>query len=140
MSETNEQKFRRLVEAFNKGEQESVIMEIVSPDFQVTNAPPGAPVDRDGWIMTSKMFQAAFPDIHVEITDVVANGDHVAIHEVVTGTHTGDLMGIAPTERPAKVEAAHFLRFEDGLIVERKTMTDLMSLFVQLGLVSPPSP
>ena len=41
LSETNEEKFRRLVDAFNRGEQESVIREIVSPDFKVTNAPPG---------------------------------------------------------------------------------------------------
>ena len=118
MPETNEQKFRRLVDAFNAGEQESVILEIVSPDFKVTNAPPGAPSDRDGWIATSKMFQTAFPDIHVEITDIVGGKNRLAIHEVVTGTHRGELMGIAPIGKSATVEAVHFVRFDGGQIIE----------------------
>ena len=131
MSETNEEKFRRLVDAFNRGEQESVILEIVSPDFRVTNAQPGSPTDRDGWIATANAFHAAFPDIHVTITQIVSDGDHLAVHESVTGTHTGDGIGLAPTGKTATVEAAHFVTFSEGKIVERKTMTDMMSLFVQ---------
>ena len=138
MSETNEQKFRRLVDAFNRGEQENVIREIVSPDFKVTNALPGAPSDREGWIATASAFHAAFPDIRVTITEIVSDGDHLAVHESVTGTHTGDGIGLPPTGKTATVEAAHFVTFADGKIVERKTMTDMMSLFVQLGLVTPP--
>ena len=114
MPETSEQSFRRLVDAFSAGEQESVVLEIVSRDFKVTNAPSGAPTNRDGWIATSKMFQAAFPDIHVEITDIVVENDRLAIREVVTGTHNGELMGIALTGKSATVESVHFVRFDGG--------------------------
>ncbi len=138
MSETNEEKFRRLVDAFNWGEQERLTLEIVTPDFRVTNAPPGAPSDRDGWIATAGAFHAAFPDIHVTITEIVADGDRLAVHESVTGTHTGDGIGLPPTGKTATVEAVHFVTFADGKIIERKSMTDMMSLFVQLGLVTPP--
>ena len=85
------------------------------------------------------MFQAAFPDIHVEITEILVDNDRLAIREVVTGTHNGELMGIAPTGKTATVESVHFVGFDGGQIVERKSMTDMMSLFVQLGLVAPPS-
>ena len=138
MHETNAEKFRRLVNAFNKGKAQDVIPEIVATDFRLTNAPPGTPSNREGWIGATKMFHAAFPDIHVEITDIVSEGDMLAVHEVVTGTHSGDALGLPPTGKSATVEAVHFVKFKKGKIVERKSMTDMMSLFVQLGLVTPP--
>jgi len=138
MPETNAEKFRRLVNAFNEGTAEDVIQEIVADDFRHTNAPPGTASDREAWIGATKMYHAAFPDIHVEITDIVSDGDMVAVHEVVTGTHSGDALGLPPTGKSATVEAVHFVKFRDGKIVERKSMTDMMSLFVQLGLVTPP--
>ena len=64
--------------------------------------------------------------------------DRLAIHEVVTGTHNGEPMGIAPSGKTATVESVHFVRFDGGQIAERKSMTDMMSLIVQLGLDAPP--
>jgi predicted ester cyclase len=39
----------------------------------------------------------AFPDLHHEIVDIVAEGDKVAVRLNVTGTHKGEFQGILPT-------------------------------------------
>jgi len=45
----------------------------------------------------------AFPDLHADIEDIIAEGDRVAIRVMCRGTHKGEIMGIAPTGRQIKV-------------------------------------
>ena len=85
------------------------------------------------------MSLAAFPDIHVEITDIAVENDRLVVRKVVTGTQNGELTGIAPTGKSATVDPVHFVRLDGGRVVERKSMTDIMSLFVQMSLVAPAS-
>src|ERR1044072_3736899 len=39
----------------------------------------------------------AFPDLHLTIDDVLAEGDRVAVRLRITGTHEGEFAGMAPT-------------------------------------------
>ena len=41
----------------------------------------------------------AFPDLHVAVEDLVAEGDRLVSRNVVTGTHQGEYMGLSPTGR-----------------------------------------
>ena len=138
MSETNAQKIRRLIEAFNENRQAEVLREIVSPAFVLANAPPGQPNDLEGWIGMTAMVHTGFPDIHVTAKNLISDNDTVVAYEVSTGTHAGDFMGIPPTGKSATVETMHIFRFENGLVVERTTMFDTMGLLVQLGVITPP--
>jgi steroid delta-isomerase-like uncharacterized protein len=74
-----------------------------------------------------------FPDASWEIEELVADGDRVAVRWVMTGTHDGEFMGIDPTEAQVRIDGMTFLRFEDGKIVEGKTLQDAMSLMRTLG-------
>lgn len=74
-----------------------------------------------------------FPDAAYEIEALVADGDHVAVRWVMTGTHDGEFMGIDPTEAQVRIDGMTFLRFEDGKIVEGKTLQDAISLMRALG-------
>lgn len=135
MSETNAQKIRRMIEAFNKGEQEAVIRDIADPGFRIGNAPEGQPDDLEGWIAMAKMFRTAFPDVHVTIKNLISDGDHVVAYEVSTGTHNGELMGIPPTGKSATIETMHIFRFSNGKVVERCSLFDMFGLFSQLGVM-----
>ena len=56
-----------------------------------------------------------------------------------TGTHVGDLMGIAPTGREISVEAITIHRMKDGLIAEEWTVWDALGLLQQVGAVPAPA-
>jgi steroid delta-isomerase-like uncharacterized protein len=77
--------------------------------------------------------RAAFPDLCVEIQDVVAEGDRVAARVLHRGTHHGDFFGIAPTGRPVVYEGTVIFRIADGKIAERWGTVDLFGLLSQLG-------
>jgi steroid delta-isomerase-like uncharacterized protein len=78
-------------------------------------------------------FRLALPDVAFEIEDLLADGDRVAVRLTVTGTHEGELLGVAPTGRRVRVGEVLILRVEDGLIVEDWVQADLLGLLAQLG-------
>ena len=60
----------------------------------------------------------AFPDFRITIDDMVSEGDNVAVRWEVTGTHRGDLLGVAATGKAVAFRGITWLRFADGRIVE----------------------
>lgn len=75
----------------------------------------------------------AFPDFHLERVDLVIDGDRHADRWIMTGTHRGELYGIAATGKPVRIEGATFTRLDtDGLVVEDFHFTDLAGLLAQL--------
>jgi predicted ester cyclase len=83
-------------------------------------------------------FRAAFPDLHVTIEDVLTDGTRFASRTTVTGTHTGNLMGMPATGRPVSVEAVDIGRVADGQAQERWGGLNLYSLLTQLGAIPAP--
>ena len=64
---------------------------------------------------------------------VLAEGDKVAVHDRLRGTHRGDFLGIAPTGRDIDVDFIHIFRLAEGRIVERWGVADTTTLLRQLG-------
>ena len=76
---------------------------------------------------------AAFPDFHLERLELVVDGDRHADRWVATGTHDGELFGMAPTRRRVRVEGATFTRLGvDGLVAEDVHFWDVAGLLAQL--------
>jgi predicted ester cyclase len=65
--------------------------------------------------------------------DVAALDDLVAVHATHHARHTGELMGIPPTDRFVAYDYVHILRFRDGKAVEHWSVRDDMTLMRQLG-------
>ncbi len=86
------------------------------------------------------MFRSAFPDLHQEIEDVVAAGGTVAVRVIMTATHRGSFLGVAPTGRRVWCEGMDFFRFREGKVAEHWTATDDLGLMQQLGVVSSSKP
>ena len=84
------------------------------------------------------VFRAAFPDLHVDIVDVVRDGERFGSRTVITGTHTGDLMGMPPTGRTVTVEAVDLGRIANGQAKERWGGLNMFSLLTQLGAIPAP--
>src|SRR5215472_4787801 len=92
MSDTlasNKALVRRLYEeGFNAGNLD-VVDQLVSPDVVTHNplildAPTGPDSIRGG----IAMLRQSFPDLHVEVLDLIAEGDRVAAFLLVSGTNT----------------------------------------------------
>src|SRR5215207_9125000 len=61
---------------------------------------------------------AAFPDMHITVEDMIAEGDRVAARVSMRGTHQGEFQGIAATGKRVQVQAMDMFRIADGKIVE----------------------
>jgi steroid delta-isomerase-like uncharacterized protein len=82
----------------------------------------------------------AFPDLHHEIVDMVAERDKVAVRLNVTGTHKGEFQGIPPTGKKLSLYEMGFITIIDGKITEGWISADTMGLLQQLGALPPSSP
>jgi len=79
----------------------------------------------------------AFPDVHITVGKVFAEGDLVAFVATASGTHLGPF-GPAPASGSLMtVQALVIRRMADGRIVELWQMNDMLGLLMQIGLVPP---
>lgn len=84
-------------------------------------------------------FRDAFPDIHLQVHEVLAEGGMVAVRWSGAGTHRGDGLGLAATGNAVRFEGMTFARVERGLIVEGWNVFDQLSLLRQIGAVDLPA-
>ena len=123
-------------QAFNQGTL-AVVDEVVAPDG-VTHTPTwGIPNNREGFKQLIAMFRSAFPDLQCTVEDEINEGDKVAAHWTIRGTHTGLFLGNRPTSRPMVVQGMMFAHAANGQITEGWTLIDQMSILQQLGIVPP---
>ena len=138
MSEENKALLRRFIEEVaNKGNL-AVIDEIISADVVDHNPQPGQPSGREGVKQNFNMFRTAFPDLHITIDDMVAEGDKVAARMTMRGTHRGELMGIPPTGKQVVFSSIEIDRFSGGQCVDHWEQADIMGLMQQLGVAPGP--
>jgi predicted ester cyclase len=74
----------------------------------------------------------AFPDLHVALDDVIAEGDKVFVRSTMTGTHDGEYKGIPATGRHIATECAEVYRIADGQFVGYWCLTNVAGLMRQL--------
>jgi predicted ester cyclase len=84
-------------------------------------------------------YRSAFPDVRMEIEDMVAEGDRVVVRWKGTGTHTGELMGVPPSGKPAVVTGVFINRVVDGKLVEGWTSFDALGMMMQIGAIPMPA-
>ena len=121
--ERNKEVVRRLVdEVLNAGRMD-VIDELYAPTLA-----PGA----KRWIAP---FRTSFPDVHMEVVDLIAEDDKVVGRFTCSGTHLGEWRGHAPTGRRFEaVDEVSIFRFSGGRIVEVWALEDDLGRLEQLDL------
>jgi steroid delta-isomerase-like uncharacterized protein len=135
-TESNKAIVRDFIEAlFTKGDL-GAVDDYLAEDF-VNNDPPfGAAADRDGMRTAGAMFRAGFPDWRSDLDFLVGEGDLVVEVFTASGTHRGDVMGVAPTGNTVQLAGINVFRIADGKIVERWGRLDDLGLLRQLGIVT----
>lgn len=104
-----------------------------APDVVSHDMPPGFPPGIEGVRRFFETFHSAFPDIEVTVDEIVADGERAAVATTIEGTHTGELLGIAPTGRRVSIRGIDLVRVVGGRIVEHRGLTDTIGLLRQLG-------
>ena len=80
-------------------------------------------------------WRQAFPDWHIEITDLLAEADRVMLLTTATGTHRGALMGIPPTGKHVTFTGMRVFRVADDQIAEYWVLWDWLGLWRQIGVM-----
>jgi predicted ester cyclase len=125
------------IDAACKTGNASILDEFLAPDF-VTHTPfPGMPPTREGAKQIFMAFVASAPGSHV-VDDLIAEGDRVVGRITATGTHEGDLLGIARTGKHIRMTGMTIWRIADGKIVEHWSEMNVLGLLQQLGAVPMP--
>jgi predicted ester cyclase len=102
---------------------------------------PGQGPGLEGLKDIFRAMRAGFPDIVFAIKEQITEGDKVAGRFEWTGTHKGDFLGIAATDRHVRVWSIVFDRLENGRIKDTRIIMDTLGLMSQVGaLPSSPTP
>lgn len=75
------------------------------------------------------------PDIYFYVKQQHAEGDHVVTRFQMTGTHSGDFLGIPATGKTIDVEGVSIHRMQRGRIAESWTVWDVLGLCHEIGVV-----
>lgn len=84
-----------------------------------------------------RQFLTAFPDVHVTMEDLIAEGDKVVARLVATATNTGPFAGQPPTGKKVEIRSIRIYRITNNKFVDTWAMQDRLGLMEQLGLVQP---
>jgi predicted ester cyclase len=136
--EENKTIARRITEEiWGKGNL-ALIDELFAPNYVDHNPMPGLAPNREGLKQSVTMMQAAFPDLHTHVDDLVAEGNKVVSRFSGHGTQKDELMGIPPTGKEAMVTGIQICHIVDGKVIEDWSELDYIGMMQQLGVVPPP--
>ncbi len=135
---SNKATVRRFQEAMNTGDAELIsrtIDELVDQDAIISTP---LPLQTTGAQALKEVFgrlYTAYPDLHVAIEDLIAEGDKVVSRNSVSGTQLGEYMGLQPTGKSVTYNEIFIFRFVNGRIAETWGVVDVFSQLRQLGAI-----
>jgi steroid delta-isomerase-like uncharacterized protein len=125
--------------AWNRGDADGVVEHAVEDVLWRDVALPMPLHGRDALKAAAQGYMAAFPDLRIEVTSQTFDGPRLAQEWTATGTHRGDLMGLAPTGRATKSYGATIATFDDdGLLIEGSMYWNPLAMMHQLGVLATP--
>jgi len=147
MSEQNKALVRRHFEQIFNEKNLDACEELMADDYVEHAVAPfgqkepgrvnGPPAMRE----TAAWLIAQFPDIHMEVEALVADGDLVVARVRSEGTNLGPLNGVMPaTGRRFSARQSHWYRVENGKLAEHWATREDLPAMIQLGVIRPPGP
>lgn len=132
----HEQVVQRYLEAYNEKDLEA-LEETVTDDVVVHGL-----IGAEGPIQGIEAYKewagqiaAGMPDSELSMEDSFAVDDRVGARWTATGTHTGEMFGIEPTEESVEFTGIALFRMEDGKIAEKQYQQDDLGMLQQLGVI-----
>jgi steroid delta-isomerase-like uncharacterized protein len=134
--EFNKKVTRRLIEEVANGRDLTVMDELVAEDFVEIEPAPGQGPGREGLRQVFASMHRAFPDLHWQTEEQIAEGNKVVTRFTWSGTHEGEFAGVPATGKTVKVKGIVIDEFEDSVMFRSRILSDDLSLFQQLGAIA----
>jgi steroid delta-isomerase-like uncharacterized protein len=110
--------------------------QLVADDFVEHQGGPGLPPTKEGTLEFFRMLLGAFPDMRMEVENLIASGDKTVARVQVVATHQGEFIGVPPTGNRVEMELIDIMRFDGaGQVCEHRGVADMLSLMQQIGAV-----
>jgi steroid delta-isomerase-like uncharacterized protein len=134
MSEANKQLARRWFEEVWNQRKESAIEAMLTAGCRIhgLGSDDEALIGPEGFKTFHRSFCGAFPDLHVTVDDIIAEGDRVAIRWTATMTHLGDGLGFPASGKKVSMDGSTIGVIKDGKIDEGWNHMDITGLFAKL--------
>jgi predicted ester cyclase len=84
-------------------------------------------------------YHTSFPDIKFTINAMAEAGDTLWAYYTWTGTNTGPMMGMPPTNKSVSVNGVDITRFQNGKAVEHWEVEDDLGFMKQMGMMPAPA-
>ncbi|MCH7974713.1 MAG: ester cyclase [Bacteroidetes bacterium] len=97
--------------------------------------PPGMEPNREGVKQFFSMFRSAFPDLHIQVDEMIAADNKIVTRVTITGTHQGTFMNMPPTGNKISYKAIDIFRLINGKVVEHWGIGDNAKMMEQLAVV-----
>ena len=96
----------------------------------------GQTLDHLTYILRLQDSFGPFPDIHFEVTKLVADGDKVAVTWIMTATNTGPIAGFPATGRSIRTEGMTIYHFKESRVCGHHQVFDRSTVMRQLGFIN----
>jgi steroid delta-isomerase-like uncharacterized protein len=117
----------------------AMLDEHLTEDFVEHEEMPGTNASgRDLAVQQISMLKSAFSDLRFNIEDLVEEGNKIVARVIVTGTHTGEFMGIPASGNKVEVPTIDLFHFRDDKITDHWGVTDSAAMMIQIGAMEPP--
>jgi predicted ester cyclase len=87
-----------------------------------------------------RRYHQAFPDLHLDVEELIVAGDTVVLRLTFRGTDAGGYLGRPPTGRAVEEWVVDIMHFEMDRVVREWIGADKLGLFIQLGVLNDPWP
>ena len=136
MSENYNKKIIRkyIEEIVNTGNVKD-IEKYISPQYYEGNRPDGQRVGIAGAKEHILGVRQTYPDLKLEISQQIAEGDWVATCITAEGTHQGKWMGMTPTGKKVKITGVNIDKVMDGKIVEHGGAANMFEALLEIGAI-----
>jgi steroid delta-isomerase-like uncharacterized protein len=129
---------KKQIAALNARDLEGYLTRIDESYVGQSETAPGPIQGREGVRQNLEGILRAFPDLRIDVEQIIASGDSVVARIRMTATHKGSFAGIAPTNKSIVLEACNVVEIRSGKAVHGRLYADNATLFQQLGALSLP--
>jgi steroid delta-isomerase-like uncharacterized protein len=112
---------------------DATVDKYMAEDFVEHENVPGMDNTRETPRQMFKMMHAAFPDFHVNMQEMLQDGDKVVARLTMAGTHEGDFMGMPPSGNPFEINVIDIMQFRDDMCIAHWGVMDMAGLMEQIG-------
>jgi len=123
------------LEAWNKHDPGRFVQLLDEKHVIESDTIPAPMAGREVGRQFMQIYVSAFPDLHLDNEQILGSGDFVVARWTATGTHRGELMGIAPTNRRATTHGCTVYEVRNGRITHEWIYWDTGHLLRQLGVL-----